>query len=337
MKIKTIIIAMILVTGLGWGEEDNREEYLKKYPVAKNAVKLKHLYSFPNDNDEQDVYLKRARKLKIIGDTVVITDSYRNKIFMFTLKGEFIRSFGSRGKGPGELLNVISVDQDNLGRLVVQDDANRRIQYFDMEGRYLDSFKVFSTSQDLAVDKKGNIYLTPLQIYSDKKTIIQVLNPFGISLREFGTHKFGKDKSFTFLSLDKEHDQIAVAWIYFPKVKVFSTNGDLLADIHIKHKLIEENQQKNQKAQFKNRRIDLHKAINAFAYQNKQLFLLKTFPRILILKMNLKAEIENEYWYDFKAAFNAMDLAVLEKQNEYLFFILQILPENQVIVFSAPK
>ena len=180
-------------------------------------------------------------------------------------------------------------------------------------------------------------YFSPFQIYSGKDTLVEVFSNTGKLLRGFGKNHIDKNKSYTFLSIDKQRDEIAVAWKYFPKIKVFSTQGELIANIDINHKLMKENSKINQKAKFKNGRIDLFNVIDSFSYFGGELFVFKNFPRIEIQRINLTGEIKRVYWFEPQDGNVGVKIAVQENNEEFIFYIVEIYPENKVLVYSAKK
>ncbi len=80
---------------------------LKKYPLAKNAIELELLYSFPSDDLlEKDIYLWRPVKLDgDISGNIYVSDQKWCHVFKFDSNGDFIKIIGRKGQGPGEFLN----------------------------------------------------------------------------------------------------------------------------------------------------------------------------------------------------------------------------------------
>ena len=70
-----------------------------------------------------------------------VTDGYGSDwIHQYNLKGEFVRTFGGKGKEPGKVLNAHGIWTDTRGKeplLVVADRANRRLQYFTLDGKHV--------------------------------------------------------------------------------------------------------------------------------------------------------------------------------------------------------
>jgi sugar lactone lactonase YvrE len=59
----------------------------------------------------------------------------------FDRNGTFIKSWGGKGKGPGQFEVAHGIAIDANGRLWVADRENQRIQIFDQDGNYLKELK----------------------------------------------------------------------------------------------------------------------------------------------------------------------------------------------------
>src|ERR1700688_2940015 len=74
---------------------------------------------------------------------IYITDGYVNsRVAKFDRNGDWVKSFGEPGSGPGQfhLPHAIVIDRNN--NLYVGDRTNRRIQVFDTEGKFLRMFTI---------------------------------------------------------------------------------------------------------------------------------------------------------------------------------------------------
>ncbi len=80
------------------------------------------------------------------------------RISVFTPDGKFIKSFGKLGSGPAEFRTPHDISIDDLGRLLVADRGNMRIQFLDLDGGYLGEWKQFGRPSGIAV-RSGLIYV----------------------------------------------------------------------------------------------------------------------------------------------------------------------------------
>ncbi len=89
------------------------------------------------------------------------------RVMKFSKDGKFIKSFGSKGKGRGELDELHAIAIDSQGRVFVGDRGNGAIKIFDADGKLLDEWKQFGRPSGIFIDTKDNIYVADSQ--SDAK------------------------------------------------------------------------------------------------------------------------------------------------------------------------
>jgi sugar lactone lactonase YvrE len=80
------------------------------------------------------------------------------RIVKFTKDGKFIKSWGKPGSAPGEFNVPHALAFDSKGRLFVADRANNRLQIFDQDGTFLDSWTQFSRLSGIYIDKNDVLY-----------------------------------------------------------------------------------------------------------------------------------------------------------------------------------
>ena len=81
------------------------------------------------------------------------------RILKFTKDGKLIKSWGTKGAGPGELDQPHALAMDSRGRLFVGDRSNNRIQIFDQDGKLLDTWYQFSRPSGIYIDRNDVIYV----------------------------------------------------------------------------------------------------------------------------------------------------------------------------------
>jgi sugar lactone lactonase YvrE len=85
------------------------------------------------------------------------------RIVKFSKDGKFIKAWGKKGTGPGEMDTPHSMAMDSKGRIFVADRGNNRIQIFDQDGRFIDQWKQFGRPSGVYIDKKDTIYVVDSQ------------------------------------------------------------------------------------------------------------------------------------------------------------------------------
>jgi DNA-binding beta-propeller fold protein YncE len=74
---------------------------------------------------------------------IYVTDGYINsRVAKYNKDGEWVKSWGEPGKGPGEFHLPHSIVADRNDNLYVADRSNRRIQVFNTDGKWLRTFTI---------------------------------------------------------------------------------------------------------------------------------------------------------------------------------------------------
>ena len=118
-----------------WTTDDTNSTVLKLSTAGKvllvlgrrnNSAEANWLFSKPTDV----AWSKN-------GD-IFVTDGYGNsRVMKFDRYGNFLKSWGTYGSGPGEFMLPHSVVIDKNERVYVGDRENARIQIFDLEGKFI--------------------------------------------------------------------------------------------------------------------------------------------------------------------------------------------------------
>ena len=92
-----------------------------------------------------------------------VSDGYGNcRVHRFEGNGTHVMSWGEPGLGPGQFHLPHAIVALDDGRLVVADRENERLQLFDLDGGYLDTWTCVQRPCALAVDNDGNILVGEL-------------------------------------------------------------------------------------------------------------------------------------------------------------------------------
>ncbi|MGA1194978.1 MAG: peptidyl-alpha-hydroxyglycine alpha-amidating lyase family protein [Candidatus Latescibacterota bacterium] len=94
-----------------------------------------------------------------------ITDGYDNaRVHKYTSDGQFIKSWGEPGTGPGQFDLVHCVRIDKEDKLWVLDRSNNRIQFFDTEGEYQGEWTGLHQPDTIYIDDEaGVVYIAELE------------------------------------------------------------------------------------------------------------------------------------------------------------------------------
>ena len=86
-------------------------------------------------------------------------ESTNTRIVKYSKEGRFLRSWGTKGSGPGQLEVPHSIVMDSRGRLYVANRGNKRIEIFDQEGAFLGQITNAGTPYGLFMTRDGVIYV----------------------------------------------------------------------------------------------------------------------------------------------------------------------------------
>ncbi|PYP89902.1 MAG: 6-bladed beta-propeller [Blastocatellia bacterium AA13] len=91
---------------------------------------------------------------------IFISDGYNNsRVAKFDKDGNWIKTWGQRGKGPGEFNIPHTIATDAKGNVYVGDRTNNRIQVFDPDGNYLKEFTGFGAPWAICISPPPNQFL----------------------------------------------------------------------------------------------------------------------------------------------------------------------------------
>lgn len=94
---------------------------------------------------------------------IFVTDSHRNgknnRVVRFAKDGRFVKAWGTKGSGRGEISEPHTIAMDSRGRLFVGDRENNRIQIFDQDGTWLDEWRQFGRPSGIFITPDDTIYV----------------------------------------------------------------------------------------------------------------------------------------------------------------------------------
>jgi DNA-binding beta-propeller fold protein YncE len=127
------------------------------------------------------------------GDLFVVQGHGRGdpRVLRFDKTGRLIKSWGGLGKEPGQFDLAHSVVVDAKGMVYVADRQNRRVQIFDMDGKFIKAWPFAGLPCGLFLDKDQAMYLVTgfagqiLKLDANGKAVAAMGQP-GKGLGEFG-------------------------------------------------------------------------------------------------------------------------------------------------------
>ena len=120
-------------------------------------------------------------------DEIAVTDLRQNKVQIFSGTGNFVRSFGRQGTGPGEFIRPIGIAINTIRKTFIADTGNSRIQIFNEAGEFIGMFgeNQLSNPWGLSKDSDGNIIVA-----DSGNRLIKLFSADGKLLRSIGGQEY---------------------------------------------------------------------------------------------------------------------------------------------------
>jgi hypothetical protein len=92
---------------------------------------------------------------------IYVADGFgtNNRVAKFSKEGDFVKSWGQTGSGPGEFNKLRGIAADAAGNLYVADAGNHRIQVFDGDGTFKSQIADVGTPQAICISGGATQYL----------------------------------------------------------------------------------------------------------------------------------------------------------------------------------
>ena len=114
-----------------------------------------------------DTFLGTTACVALANGDIIIADGHwprpstgpqdGDRLVRYTKDGKYVRDYGKLGKGPGEFMGPHSLAIDSQDRLFVADRSNNRIQIFDKEMNFLDSWRHFGRPSGITILKDDTL------------------------------------------------------------------------------------------------------------------------------------------------------------------------------------
>ena len=126
-------------------EEKNGVKHVhNKFPkFEESLVSLKFVRQFgETDSENEDLWF--AQPLDLVVDSqgsVFILDMGMNNIKKYDVNGNYSKTIGRKGQGPGEFQNIMKMEIDSEDNIYIV-DIYGRVQIFDLDGNYQNEFRM---------------------------------------------------------------------------------------------------------------------------------------------------------------------------------------------------
>jgi hypothetical protein len=116
-------------------------------------------------NTNDSCMISGIEKIFIDEDTIIIHDTNRGGIFVFTANGNFVKQINNYGNGPGEFVSITSFTIDPKSNHLYVYDMARQINKYTYQGDYIKSYKTDIYARDFLFFEPDN-YLFIIPTYA---------------------------------------------------------------------------------------------------------------------------------------------------------------------------
>ncbi len=150
----------ILRDGSVWITDRNLQQVLKFSPDGALLMSIGRK-GVAGDNSSHDAFNGVSDVVMAENGDIFASDGegVNTRVVKFSADGKFIKFWGTKGSGPGELNGPHCITTDGKGRLYVCDRSNKRIQIFDQDGKYIAQMAQFGTPVSIAITSDDMMFV----------------------------------------------------------------------------------------------------------------------------------------------------------------------------------
>jgi len=207
------------------------------YSQTKSLVLVK---SFPDpESEDKDNFLAHPYDVDFYKNNYIVTDAGECCVKIFSEKGDFIKKIGSKGHGPGELIDpFFSAVDTSSGNIHCVDQGNNRIVCYTKNGKYVKEIKTTLSINDIKY-YRHKIYTVAYNQINHK--LINIYDKEGKLYKSFGeivdpeilTLKFGYMLNGN-IELEINNEKIYAFYRGLPVVQVYDIEGNYMKSIYLK-------------------------------------------------------------------------------------------------------
>ncbi len=137
-------------------EEINLEKALLNFktdmPLSEVADQIKYI---PLETKEECI-IGRIEKIVISGEFLFVAS--KSQLFQFESNGKFVKSFGAKGKGPGEYTEVTDFSVGSHGgKVSIYNRELKKVIHYDVEGNFENEYLIEGYPALVHLDHKGRL------------------------------------------------------------------------------------------------------------------------------------------------------------------------------------
>jgi len=173
---------MFLILGFVFYTQAQKVKTVEDVEIIQNGKKPKPPKGVPSkvsfelecvigESDDPEKSFSEVSTFVVDDNEILYALDFKDrKIKVFDDKGQFVRSFGERGQGPGELEMPAGIHLTAGNELIVEDAYTRKLVYFTHEGKYIRhvSYADRLALVNLLMGPKGNFIGREMKLEGEK-------------------------------------------------------------------------------------------------------------------------------------------------------------------------
>ena len=193
-------------------------------------LRLLRIWGGPDEQDENRYFTTPISMAIDSNNTLYICDMHNHCLKVFGSTGEYLRTIGRRGQGPGDLMGPGKVTIAPNGDIVVFESGGFRLQRFNPEGKSKRIIIIPRAPGWIGITSKNEIALYSWLTTFLSKRIISFMDETGKTIREIGYHD---DHANNYIDSEKldiamdDSDRLYVANMWTPVIRRYTSDGEL--------------------------------------------------------------------------------------------------------------
>ncbi|NIR04328.1 MAG: 6-bladed beta-propeller [Candidatus Aminicenantes bacterium] len=326
-----VFIFLVISVGCIYGYDELFEYKLiliKSFKQAKDWCYLGRDQSFKLHYESPESFIKMPTCMKVDRENkrILIIDNNRHQVKVFSKKGDFIKSVGQPGQGPGDMNSPYWLE---FCRDKICICSNGRIDFFDKNLNFKSRLRVFLPFPRFFVFK-DYIYAGISAPYREKYPLFVKMDINGrvqdfVIDDDMNDHFFRKIKDDIFILFANE--RVIVVPMHWNKIYIYDNQLKLIRKRSINYPLLDKVEEWNlikDMNRKKNSRIywPCRMTASAKLFEDK-VYILLNLPRLEILVLDHDGKIKIHFYNDND--FQLMkwkDFDIQEEKGKIIFYIL---------------
>jgi len=207
---------------------------------ALTKLTLKEEFSLGEGKKEEEIFSEISSFTVDDEGNIYLLDRKENKILVFDKKGKYLRSFGKKGQGPGEISGPVGIRLTPARELLVEDSLNQRFAFFSLDGKFLRSISTgkFFGLAGVEFDSQAKMIAQHFVFEKNKvgqeiKKFDKELNPLFTIATDYMNIMAGKINPLSMLTIYRvgKNDTILISNLDRYEIKVLNSEGKVIKRI----------------------------------------------------------------------------------------------------------